>query len=108
MAYNGRKDVMVLKILIIIVCVWLLFELIEHAVVPLLWLILKKNRRPKTGAEGMIGEIGEVKEWSGTEGKIFVHGELWQATSEAPLAAGEKVEVLNVHGLTLIVRPRNF
>ena len=97
---------MVLKILIIIVLGWLLFELVEHAVVPLVWLALKNSRRPKTGAEGMIGEVGEVKEWSGTEGMVFIHGELWQATSEAPLFAGDKVVAQSVQGLTLTVEPQ--
>ncbi len=97
---------MVLKILITIVLGWLLFEFVEHAVVPLVWLAMKKNRRPKTGASGMIGEAGEVKEWSEGEGRIFVHGELWQATSEAPVSAGDKVVVQSVQGLTLIVEPQ--
>jgi membrane-bound serine protease (ClpP class) len=98
---------MVLKILIIIVLGWLLFEIVEHAVVPLVWLVMKKNRRPKTGAEGMIGEIGEVREWSGGEGRVFVHGELWKAESGAPLSVGDKVVVLRVQqGLTLIVGPQ--
>ena len=97
---------MILNIFLIIVLGWLLFELIEHAVVPLVWLVLKKNRMPKTGAPGMIGEVGEVKEWSGSEGMVFVHGELWKAISEAPLSAGDKAVVQNVQGLTLIVEPR--
>ena len=98
---------MLLKILIIVVLGWLFFEVVEHAVVPLVWLVMKKNRRPKTGAEGMIGEVGEVREWSGGKGRIFVHGELWNAESEAPLSVGDKVVVLSVQqGLTLIVEPQ--
>ncbi len=97
---------MVLKILIIIVLGWLLFEVVEHAVVPLVWLVMKKNRRPKTGAEGMIGEIGEVREWSGGAGRIFVHGELWKAESAVLLSVGDKVVVQSVQqGLALIVEP---
>ncbi len=97
---------MILNIFLIIVLGWLLFEFVEHAVVPLVWLLLKKDRKPKTGAEGMIGEIGEVMEWSETEGKIFVHGEQWSATSEAPFSAGDKVIVQKVKGLSLIVEPQ--
>jgi membrane-bound serine protease (ClpP class) len=98
---------MVLKILIIIVLGWLLFEVVEHAIVPLVWIVMKKNRRPKTGEEGMIGEVGEVREWSGGEGRVFVHGELWKAESEAPLSVGDKVVVQSVQkSLTLIVEPQ--
>ena len=98
---------MVLKILIIVVLGWLLFELVEHAVVPLVWLAMKKNRKPKTGADGMIGEIGEVREWSGGAGRIFVHGELWKAESGTTLSVGDKVIVQNVQqGLTMIVEPQ--
>ncbi len=53
----------------------------------------------------MIGEIGKVREWSGNEGRIFVHGELWGATGEEPLMPGDKVVVQNVQGLMLIVKP---
>jgi len=71
----------------------------------LLWLILKKRRKPLTGTSGLIGEVGQVKEWSNTEGRIFVHGELRWATSEEPLSPGDKAVVQNVQGLILIVKP---
>lgn len=96
---------MILKVLLFIFLSYLLFEFIEHAVMPLLWLILKKRRRSVSGASGLIGEVGEVKEWSNTEGRIFVHGELWRATSEEPLSPGDKAVVQNVQGLTLMVKP---
>ncbi len=97
---------MILNIFLIVVLGWLLFELIEHAVLPLVWFLLKKNRRPKTGASGMIGEVGDIKEWNGTEGRIFVHGELWKAESETLMSAGDKAVVKDVQGLTLIVEPQ--
>ena len=55
----------------------------------------------------MIGEICDVKEWNKTEGKVFVHGELWNATSEVPLSAGDKAIIQAVEGLTLRVKPSN-
>ena len=58
-----------------------------------------------SGATGMLGEVGEVKEWNVTEGKIFVHGELWNATSEIPLSPGDKAIIQAVEGLTLKVKP---
>ena len=38
------------------------------------------------------------------EGKVFVHGELWHARADAPVAAGTPVEVVAVEGLMLRVR----
>jgi len=96
---------MILKIFFFILLAYLLFELIEHVVIPLFWLILKKKRKPVTGDSGLIGEIAEVKEWNNSEGKVFVHGELWWATSEEPLSPGDKAEVQTVKGLTLKVKP---
>jgi len=96
---------MILKILLLIFIAYLLFEFIEHIGIPLLWIILKKKKRPLTGPPGLIGEVGEVKEWSNAEGRIFVHGELWEATSEEPLSPGEKAVIQDVRGLTLTVKP---
>ena len=96
---------MILKILLLIFLAYLLFEFIEHIIIPLLWIILKKKRRPLTGPSGLIGEVGEVKEWSETNGKIFVHGELWNAISEVPLYPGDKAIIRAVNGLILKVKP---
>lgn len=95
---------MILKVFLFIVLAYLLFELIEHAVIPLFWFILKKKRKIVTGASGLIGEVGEIREWSDMEGRIFVHGELWWATSEESFSPGDKAEVQNVQGLTLTVK----
>jgi membrane-bound serine protease (ClpP class) len=62
-------------------------------------------RRPRTGASGLIGEIGEVREALTPEGKVFVHGELWQAHATIDLPKGSRVRVIDVEGLTLSVAP---
>ncbi|MBW1804604.1 MAG: nodulation protein NfeD, partial [Deltaproteobacteria bacterium] len=49
--------------------------------------------KPKSGTDGLIGEIGLVKEAIDPEGLIFVHGEYWRSESDEPIEAGEKVEV---------------
>jgi membrane-bound ClpP family serine protease len=90
-----------LKIVIGIILVYLLFEIVEHLVIPLVWLILKKKRKYVTGPLGLIGEVGEIREWSGSEGKIFVHGSIWAATSDVPFTVGDKAKVLDVDGLVL-------
>lgn len=96
-----------LRVLIIAVGAWLLFEFVEHAVIPLIWLLLKKQRKSPAGVSGMVGEAGVVKKWHGSQGMIFVHGELWKAVSEDHLSQGRKVVVLEVNGLTLKVKAQS-
>jgi membrane-bound serine protease (ClpP class) len=61
--------------------------------------------KPKTGARGLLGEIGVVKEPILQEGKVFVHGELWKAISKNPIEKGAKVRVVKVENLVLEVEP---
>jgi membrane-bound serine protease (ClpP class) len=56
-----------------------------------------------TGAQGLVGEVGEASTELNLEGKVFVHGEFWNASSPTPIRAGEKVRVKRVDGLRLIV-----
>lgn len=60
-----------------------------------------------TGDQGLLGEIGEVRVALAPEGKIFVHGELWNAISDVPLEVGAHVKVEKIDGLTLTVVPTN-
>jgi membrane-bound serine protease (ClpP class) len=62
-----------------------------------------QGRRPVTGAEGLVGEIGEARTDLAPHGQVFVHGELWNATGEAPVARGAAVRVTQVDGLRLRV-----
>jgi membrane-bound serine protease (ClpP class) len=96
-----------LKILLILVIAYVLFELVEHAVIPLIWLITKKNRLSPTGESGMIGLTAEVKEWKGTKGKVFVHGELWQAESDISFNPGDEAVVHSVKRLVLTVKRKS-
>ena len=59
--------------------------------------------RPKTGREGLVGELGEVKEVIAGKGKVMVHGELWKARSDRPIKKGSKVRVVKVDGLVVTV-----
>lgn len=62
-------------------------------------------RKPVTGIEGIVGELGETVTPLSPAGKVRVHGELWNAvTAGEPLPAGRKVTVEGVNGLTLTVR----
>jgi membrane-bound serine protease (ClpP class) len=61
--------------------------------------------KPKTGARGLLGEIGVVKEPILQEGKVFVHGELWKAISKDSIEKGAKVRVVKIENLVLEVEP---
>jgi membrane-bound serine protease (ClpP class) len=61
--------------------------------------------KPRTGASGLIGEIGVVRQSLAPEGKVLVHGELWQASSTKPLEEGTRVRVAKVEGLHIEVEP---
>ena len=67
--------------------------------------IALKARRAKitTGVEGLIGEIGIARTPLTPEGKVFVHGELWNATASGTVEAGEQVRVRAIDGLRLEV-----
>jgi membrane-bound serine protease (ClpP class) len=66
-----------------------------------------RARRNKilTGAEGLIGEVAIAQTALGPAGKVFVHGELWDAVASGNISAGEKVVVRKVDGLQLRVEP---
>jgi membrane-bound serine protease (ClpP class) len=61
--------------------------------------------KPTTGSAGLVGEIGVVRQALMPEGKVFVHGELWNATASSPIEEGSRVRVVNVKGLMLEVEP---
>jgi membrane-bound serine protease (ClpP class) len=60
--------------------------------------------KPTTGTEGLVGEIGTASTPIVPEGKVSVHGEFWNATSDQKIEAGEKVVVLGVTNLKLKVK----
>ncbi len=61
--------------------------------------------KPRTGAGGLVDEIGVVKQALTPEGKVFVHGELWHAIAAETIAQGTKVRVLRVKNLVVEVEP---
>jgi membrane-bound serine protease (ClpP class) len=69
--------------------------------------IAVRARRNKvvTGQQGLIGEIGVAETALSPIGKVFVHGELWDAVSTLTVPAGERVVVRGVDALTLRVDP---
>ena len=65
---------------------------------------VRARQRPvRTGAEQMIGSVGEVVSWTEDAGRVHVNGEMWEARSKQSLSKGQKVRVVSRTGLTLIV-----
>jgi membrane-bound serine protease (ClpP class) len=69
--------------------------------------IALKARRNKmvSGAQGIIGETGIAQTALSPRGKIFVHGELWDAIASSDLPAGQAVVVRRIDGFLLQVEP---
>jgi membrane-bound serine protease (ClpP class) len=69
--------------------------------------IALKARRNKvvTGEQGLVGETGVAQTALSPQGKVFVHGELWDAIAVSPLPVGQLVVVRRIDGLTLQVEP---
>jgi membrane-bound serine protease (ClpP class) len=61
--------------------------------------------RITTGEQGMVGEIGVTRTPLAPDGKIFVHGELWDAVSPEPFEEGRHVVVRGMNGFVLEVDP---
>jgi membrane-bound ClpP family serine protease len=78
-----------------------------------------RGRRVRTGAEGLVGQIGVVRNWAESEGSVSLHGAVWRACRSAVLdepdeepdhsvgglRPGDRVVVERLSGLTLAVRP---
>ncbi|NWF55392.1 MAG: nodulation protein NfeD [Syntrophaceae bacterium] len=59
--------------------------------------------KPATGAEGLAGEAGKAATRIAPEGKVFVHGEFWNAYSDKTIEEGEKIRVVKAENLRLKV-----
>jgi membrane-bound serine protease (ClpP class) len=57
------------------------------------------------GADALVGAVGVAQQLLAPQGQILVHGELWQAESATPVAAGDQVLVQGIRDLTLLVEP---
>ncbi|MFQ5853633.1 MAG: nodulation protein NfeD [Candidatus Binatia bacterium] len=68
------------------------------------YLVVKAHKRkPTLGMEGLVGEVGEVKVKLDPAGKIFVHGEYWNAEGDGEIEIGEKIRVVGFDGMCLKV-----
>ena len=79
------------------------FSLITFGLVSLA--LRARRNKVVTGDAGMIGEIGSAVTDLAPAGKVFVHGEYWNAVAPANLPAGARVRVIAIRQLTLTVEP---
>jgi membrane-bound serine protease (ClpP class) len=68
------------------------------------YLVFRSQKaKPTLGMAGLIGEVGEVRGRLSPAGKIFVHGEYWNARADGEVDVGEKVKVVGYDGMRLKV-----
>lgn len=60
-------------------------------------------RKPSTGKEGLVGETGIAKTDIAKDGKVFTHGEFWDAYSDETIPEGERVRIVKVDKMRLKV-----
>lgn len=72
------------------------------------WVVAKAQlRRSPSGVGALVGQQALVRTWHGQTGKVFVRGEIWDATCDPAKAPrhGDTVVIVAIHGLTLTVAP---
>jgi membrane protein implicated in regulation of membrane protease activity len=67
-----------------------------------------RGTKVQTGAENLLGSVGEVTQPLMPVGQIRVLGELWQARSNAELPRGTTVRVVALSGLTVEVEAAQY
>ena len=66
-----------------------------------------KENKVITGREALIDSVGVARTALTPAGKIFIHGEYWDAVATRPVEIGERVRVTAIDGLRLTVEPTN-
>jgi membrane-bound serine protease (ClpP class) len=64
-----------------------------------------QRRKVTTGVQALVGEVGVARTPLAPAGKVFVHGEIWDAVSSSSVAPGEPVRIRNVREFQLEVEP---
>ncbi len=71
------------------------------------FVVKSRRKQVETGFEGLVGQIGKVKEAIDGDGMVFVAGALWHAIAEEKIQVGEKVRILSGEHTTLKVAKLN-
>lgn len=72
-------------------------------IIGMIFVIRTHRKKPVTGKEGLIGAIGVCQTEIKPEGKISIHGEIWNSVSDEVIQPKEKIKVVGAEGLTLKV-----
>ena len=65
--------------------------------------VRSQSAAPTLGMEGLIGKVGEARSKLSPNGKVFVHGEYWDAQGDGEIDAGDRVKVVGYDGMRLKV-----
>jgi membrane-bound ClpP family serine protease len=95
---------MLKEIIITLAAGFVIFEILEHVVFPLVWSFVQTRKGSICDVSSMIGKVGEIKQWQDLGGKIFIIGEIWNARSDTPLCQGDKAVIERVEGFVLTVK----
>jgi membrane protein implicated in regulation of membrane protease activity len=71
------------------------------------WIRFLRRYRIATGKEALIGASAEVIEACDPRGRVRFRGEIWHAECGSWADVGDRVKVIEVHGLTLRVEAEN-
>jgi membrane-bound serine protease (ClpP class) len=79
--------------------------LVSSVFVLAIYLVVKAQRsHPTTGNEGLLNLAGEARTDIAEQGRVFVHGENWNARSDSPISNGARIRVVRVDGMLLTVQ----
>jgi membrane-bound serine protease (ClpP class) len=62
------------------------------------------RRKPSTGMEGIVGETGEAMTDLDPGGRVYVHGEIWNAHCPGGAVKGDVVRVVSARGMVIEVQ----
>jgi membrane-bound serine protease (ClpP class) len=60
------------------------------------FVVRTQRRKAVSGLEAMVGERGRAVTAVQVSGRVFVHGEYWDAVADEPVAAGQTIEVVDM------------
>ncbi len=98
---------MLREVAVVLVIAFVIFEIIEHIVFPLVWSYLQRRKVSPCDVSSLVGRSCKVRQWHDLEGKIFIKGEIWNARSDSPLTQGDKAVIEKVEGLMLRVKKQS-
>ena len=70
-------------------------------------LMRTRHQQSVTGASAMLGQLVEVAEYEQGQGKVWLHGELWNAHSKELFKPGDRARIVKVSGLNLEIQAQN-